>query len=287
MLDLALCVLFSSSLFVIFKLFSKYKIQTLYAIITNYVVACLFSTLFYDGIILVNEIPQKPWFLGTLALGVLFIVVFVIAARTSQKIGVSVASVASKMSLVIPVLAGILLYKEVLGPVKILGIVLAMVAVYFASVKEKNITVKVDSLILPFLLFLGSGLVDTTIKFLQDTFMEKGDFPLFSTTVFGAAGFTGIIFILIKSFKVPLKINLKNVIGGLVLGIFNYFTIHFLLNALQNDFFNSASIFTIINVGTVLLSTIFGVLIFKETMSKKNWIGIGLAIISIILVAST
>ncbi|MEB8329365.1 DMT family transporter [Flavobacteriaceae bacterium KMM 6897] len=287
MLDLALCILFSSSLFVIFKLFTKYKIQTLYAIIANYVVACLFSTLFYDGKIIVSEISKKPWFLGTLGLGVLFIVVFNITARTSQKIGVSVASVAAKMSLVIPVLVGIILYKEVLGPLKILGIVLALAAVYFASVKDRTITVKVETLILPLLLFMGSGLVDTTIKYLQVTYMVKGDFPLFSATVFGAAGITGILFILIKSYKEPLKINLRDIIGGLVLGIINYFTIHFLLRALQNDFINSASIFTINNVAIVLLSTIFGILVFKETLSKKNWIGLGLAVISIILVAST
>lgn len=287
MLDLALSVLFSSSLFVIFKLFSKYKIQTMYAIIANYGVACLFSTLFYEDNIAMTDIPKKPWFLGTLALGVLFIIVFNVMAKTSQKIGVSVASVAAKMSLVIPVLVGVLVYKEVLGPIKILGIILALAAVYFASIKNRTITVKVETLVLPLLVFMGSGLVDTSIKYLQVTYMEKGDFPIFSTTVFGAAGITGLIFILIKSYQVPLKINLRNVIAGLVLGVFNYFSIYFLLRALQNDFINSSSIFTINNVAIVLLSTIFGILFFKETLSKMNWFGIGLAVISIILVATT
>ncbi len=287
MLDLALCVLFSSSLFVIFKLFSKYKIQTLYAIICNYVVACLFSTLFYEGKITVNDLTEKPWFLGTMALGILFIVVFIITAKTSQKIGVSVASVASKMSLIIPVIAGVLIYKEVLGPIKIIGIVLSLVAVYFASIKNRTLTVKMETIILPLLLFLGSGMVDTSIKYLQATYMEKEDYPLFSATVFGAAGFIGLIFILLKSFREPLRPNLRNVLGGLVLGIVNYFSIYFLLRALENDFINSASIFTLNHVATVLLSTIFGIVLFKESLSKKNWFGIGLAVISIILVAST
>lgn len=287
MLDLALSVLFSSSLFVIFKLFTKYNIQTLYAIIANYVVACFFSMLFYEDNVALTDIPQKPWFLGTLALGVLFILVFNIMAKTSQKVGVSVASVAAKMSLVIPVMVGVLLYKEILGPIKIIGIILALAAVYFASIKERSIRVSVETLILPMLVFLGSGLVDSTIKYLQVTYMEKGDFPLFSTTVFGAAGITGIIFISIKSFQAPLRVNLRDVIAGLVLGVFNYFSIYFILRALENDFINSASIFTINNVAIVLLSTIFGIIFFKETLSKKNWFGIGLAVISIILVAAT
>ena len=117
MLDLALSVLFSSIIFVIFKLFDTYRIQTLYAIITNYVVACTVGLLLYKGTVAVETIPQKPWFWGTFALGGLFIVVFNLIAATAQKNGVSVASVATKMSLVIPVIVGVSVYKEELGPI--------------------------------------------------------------------------------------------------------------------------------------------------------------------------
>ncbi len=142
MLDLGLSILFSSLIFVIFKLFDTYKIETSYAITTNYVVASTVGLLLYDQDIVLSAIPGKPWFLGTLALGILFIVVFNLMAAASQKSGVSVASVATKMSLVIPVLFGLLVYKEHLGPLKILGILLALVAVYFASVKERVIPIK-------------------------------------------------------------------------------------------------------------------------------------------------
>ena len=59
-------------------------------------------------------------------------------ARTSQIMGVSVASVATKMSLVIPVILGILVYKEHLGWIKFLGIGLALGAVFFTSMKDKS-----------------------------------------------------------------------------------------------------------------------------------------------------
>ena len=167
MIDLILCILFSSSLFVIFKLYNTYKVQTLFAIITNYFVAGIFSTFFYEESIQLSSIPEKSWFLPTVSLGFLFITVFYITAKTSQEIGVSVASVASKMSLVIPVLAGVMLYKEELGGIKIIGIVLALIAVYFSSLKNRTITVKTGTLVLPLLLFIGSGLVDTSIKYIQ------------------------------------------------------------------------------------------------------------------------
>jgi drug/metabolite transporter (DMT)-like permease len=285
MIDLILCILFSSSLFVIFKLFNTYKIQTLFAIITNYFIAGAFSTFFYTKTIDISLIPDKAWFFPTISLGFLFITVFYITARTSQEIGVSVASVASKMSLVIPVLVGVMLYKEDLGPIKVFGIVLALIAVYFSSLKNKTITVKTGTLVLPLLLFIGSGLVDTSIKYIQTTYVPKDEFPLFSTVVFTSAGVFGVLFILIRSYKIPLKINYRNILGGIVLGVFNYLTLHFLLRALQNDFSDSSSIFTINNVATVLFSTLLGILLFKEKLIPKNWIGIGLAVISIIIVA--
>ncbi|MGB5360713.1 MAG: EamA/RhaT family transporter, partial [Eudoraea sp.] len=48
---------------------------------------------------------------------------------------------------------------------------------------------------------------------------------------------------------------------------------------------NSASIFTLNNVAIVMFSTLLGIVLFKEKISPKNWGGILLAVISIILVA--
>ncbi len=285
MLDLTLSVLCSSLIFVIFKLFDVYKIQTLYAIITNYIVACLTGLFFYEEPIKVNQVITADWFWGTLALGVLFILIFNLMAKTSQKVGVSVASVATKMSLVVPVVVGVLLYKESLSFLKIVGILLALAAVYFASIKENKISFSKEYLLLPILVFLGSGVIDASINYFRETKLNSIEFPLFSAIVFAAAALTGLSFILIKATKKPLKINFRNVLGGIALGVPNYFSIFFLLRALQNNTLNSASVFTINNVAIVMFSTVLGIVLFKEKISFKNWGGIALAIISILLVA--
>src|SRR6056297_3863476 len=139
MIYLALSVLSSTLIFVAFKLFDVYKIQTLYAIITNYVVACTVGFFLYDGPVGISDLTNKSWFIGPILLGVLFIVIFNLMAKTAQVSGVSVASVATKMSLAIPVVMGMLLYGEQLSALQIIGIVLALVAVYLASVKVKSI----------------------------------------------------------------------------------------------------------------------------------------------------
>ncbi len=285
MIYLALSVLSSSIIFVVFKLFTRYKVETLFAIVVNYVVACFAGLIFYKGDVTLPEIPEKPWFLGTVLLGVLFILVFNLMAATAQRLGVSVASVATKMSLVIPVLFGVAIYREELGALKILGIVLALAAVYFVSAKARSVSFQKASLLLPLSVFLGSGVIDTSIKYIQEFYVKENDYPIFSSTVFAAAAVTGIVFIVIKSLKKPVKISIRNVMGGIALGVPNYFSIYFLLKALQHDSLNSASVFTINNVAIVMFSTLLGILLFKEQISTKNWGGIGLAVISIVLVA--
>jgi len=249
------------------------------------VVACIVGLFFYTGEVNSSEIVQKPWFFGTFLLGVLFIIVFNIMAKTSQIVGVSVASVATKMSLVIPVIFGVVVYGEELGLFKIIGILLALAAVYFASIKEKQVSIKRSALLLPILVFLGSGVIDTSIKYAQEVYIEENEFPLFSAIVFASAAVVGMVFIIIKSFQKPLKANFRNVLGGIVLGVPNYFSIYYLLRALQHPDLNSASVFTINNVAVVMLSTLLGILLFKERVSLKNWGGIFLAVVSIILVA--
>jgi drug/metabolite transporter (DMT)-like permease len=285
MIYLALSVLFSSLIFVVFKLFVKYRVQTIYAIIINYFTACIVGLLFYQEPFDPEIIPQKSWFWGAVALGVLFIIVFNLMAATSQKLGVSVASVATKMSLAIPVLFGVVLYQEHLSLLQIIGIILALFAVFFASLKEKKIKAEKWAFTLPLFVFLGSGIIDTSIKYFQEEHMQEEEYALFSATVFAAAAISGILFLIFKSIKQPLILNLKNVLAGICLGVPNYFSIYFLLKALRHPTWNSASVFTINNVAIVMFSTLLGILLFKEILSVKNWLGIGLAIVSIILVA--
>ncbi|WP_149276042.1 DMT family transporter [Pareuzebyella sediminis] len=282
---LALSILASSLIFVIFKLFSKHGVQTIYAIVVNYFIAGTMGFILYNDGGNWKTIIDKPWFWGTLLLGVLFIVVFNLMAITSQRSGVSVASVATKMSLVIPVLFGVVVYKEELGALKVLGIFLALAAVYFSSIKQQSLIVQKASLVFPVLVFLGSGIIDTSIKYIQEMYINENEYPLFSAAVFGSAAFSGTVMLSIKSLKKPLKFNSKNILGGIALGIPNYFSIYFLLKALENETLNSASIFTINNVAIVMFSTLLGILLFKEKISLMNWAGIALAILSIVIVA--
>ena len=287
MIFLALSIIASTLIFVIFRLFASYNINTLQAIVVNYFVACSCGVIGYQNSIELSAIPQYNWFYYTLALGALFIIVFNLMAITTQHSGLSVVSVATKMALVIPIAFGLWYYKEPLGPFKAAGIVLALIAVYLVAVKkDSGIILQKRNLVYPVLVFLGSGLIDTSLNFLQNDFItDKSLIPLFSSTIFMTAGVIGIMVLTAQKIKGVLVLEFKNIIAGIVLGIPNYFSIYFLVKALRSDLFDSSGIFTLNNVAIVITSTLLGIVFFKEQLSIKNWIGITLAVISIALVS--
>ena len=282
MLYILLSVLLNASLFIIFKLFDKFKINTIQAIVINYYVA--FGVAYYasDVNFSITKTPYEDWFLGTVFLGFLFITLFYVMGLTAQKLGMSVVAVASKMSVVIPVLVGIIIYKESIGIYKIIGILLALIAVYYTSHKE-NKALNKAYFYLPLVLFFGSGVLDTTLNYIQTTYVAANETSVYLSTIFLVAGILGSVFLLLFFLAKKTALDFKSVIAGIVLGIPNYFAMYFLLKALQTDL-DSSTIFTVNNVAIVLFSAVLGLLLFKEQLSKKNIIGIGLAIISIILI---
>ena len=285
MIYLLLSVVFSTSLFVIFKYFDIYKIDTLKAIVVNYIVAFTLGFTLAEEKISISSLPNQPWVYGAVALGLLFVSIFFVMALTAQRNGVSVVSVAGKMSVVVPILFGVYLYNESLGVFKIIGILIALVAVYLASVKEDKNKHEKAGLFLPVILFIGSGTIDTTLKYVQDKYVNQNDVEIFSGSLFGFAAFFGLIILLIKTIKKPESFGVKNIIAGIVLGVPNYYSIVFLIKSLQTKGFESSTLFTINNVSIVIVSTLVGLLLFKEKFSTKNKLGILLAIVGIVLVA--
>ena len=280
MIFLILSVLSSTAIFVLFKLFNRQNVNTLQAIVYNYITASTCGLLLYQKPIQLNNFMNKPWFYVALALGFLFIAIFSVMALTAQKNGLSVASVASKMSVIIPVLFGIIIYKESVGFYKILGIILALVAVVLASIKPKSNVRLTRSIYLPIVLFLGSGIIETSVNH----YAPDGNMPLFLSIIFASAGIIGFALVGLKSMNTKQRFNRKSIPFGIALGLVNYSSMYFLLKALRVEGFETSSVFTINNVAIVAVTCLIGLLVFKELISYKNWLGIGLALISIILV---
>lgn len=284
MIYLLLSILFNAVLFVIIKLFAKFNIDALQALVVNYFVAFLVGLLFLEVDVVPQEIMNENWFKGSILLGFVFISTFYATTLTSQRNGLSVASVASKMSVIIPITLGVFLYNETLNAIKIIGILLALVAVYFTSKKETGEVQKATNLLYPILVFIGAGTIDSSLKYLQTFHVASDKISLFSSITFLCAFFVGLLILLFLSIQGKIKFSGRNILGGIALGLPNYFSLYFLVKMLEAKAFESATLFTIHNIAIVIVSTFVGILFFKEQISIRNAFGIGLALFALYLV---
>jgi drug/metabolite transporter (DMT)-like permease len=281
---LLLSILFNAVLFVIIKLFAKYSIDALQALVVNYLTAFFVGLFFLETEINGSQIVQQKWFVGSVLLGFIFIGTFYVTTLTSQKNGLSVASVASKMSVIIPIILGVFLYNESLNFYKIIGVVLALIAIYFTSKKEAGKVQQASNLLLPMLVFIGAGTIDSSLKYLQTNCVAAHQIGLFSTITFLCAFCVGILVIVFMCLQGKLTFSSRAIFGGILLGIPNYFSLYFLVKMLEAKPFESATLFTIHNISIVIVATFAGMLFFKEKISLRNAFGIILALVALYLV---
>jgi drug/metabolite transporter (DMT)-like permease len=288
MLFLIGSIVLTSYLTLSFKVLERLRINTFQAIVFNYL-ACVITGSLFNGHFPINAAAmQQPWFPWALLMGCLFISIFNVIGFTTQQLGVSVASVANKLSLVIPFVFSIYLYNEPLTTLKLLGILLALAAVYLTvktDKKEGNLPRSKWLLILPVVLFAGSGLLDTLVKYTEQRFLDGSNNNDFITTAFAGAAIIGGLLLLIMVLTGRQKFDYRAVIAGAAIGFPNYFSIWCLMAVLKQYAGNSSAILPINNMGIVLLSAVAAWLVFKEKLSGINWLGILLAIGAIALIA--
>ncbi len=186
----------------------------------------------------------------------------------------------------------IYLYNEEWAWLKIAGILLALLAVIFTCFpsKQKQTTTsrqlnKAHYFLLPVVLFIGSGLMDTILKYVEQTHLNESNYNNFLIAAFSTACLTGFLILSVLLVTRKIKFDSRCILAGIAIGIPNYISIWFLVNVLKQYKGNSSAIIPINNMGIVLLSSVLASLMFKEKLSLINWVGIILALGAIALIA--
>ena len=287
MIDIFYTVITFSSMLILFKYFGKYHVNNLQAIIVNYFTAGSLALFIAnaDGIpIVFQHIILSPYIVPSLIIGLLFIITFNLLAYGTQKIGIAISTVANKMSMIIPVIIGIYLFKETLGIVKLIGIILAISAIYMTSTKGGKLSFDKKYIPIILLIFFGQGMADGTLSWAQKFTITTDNTPLFFACTFLSAGILGSLFLLYELLVKKIRFQAKSVLWGIALGIPNYLTLHFFVRSLQSPMLESSQVFPVVNMGVIILSAVGGILLFKEKLSPFNWSGIALAVIAISLI---
>jgi drug/metabolite transporter (DMT)-like permease len=281
MIYLILAILTSTLIIITFRVFERFRISILQAITVNYFVASAFGYMSESGGLRFTEIPSQSWFGSALIIGVTLIVAFNLFALSAKYAGVTVTAISSRMSVIIPVGLGFLIFNDTAGWAKLSGIILALVAFYFTSKREKAVSLNTKYVYLPMLLFMAVGLNDSMMK-VAEHFFIKGDFVVFLATAFGIALLLGIGVLLVRGRNEAFAI--RNVCAGIILGLLNWFSTLYFLKGL--DIFQVSFFVPVYNVGVVALASLLGFVFFKEKPTTSKIIGIGLAMLAIALIAN-
>lgn len=285
MIYLLLSIVCSTAIFLLFKSFSYFRLHTFQAIVVNYLVAGTAGLLLTPDWSVFQEGYDQPWFSGGLLLGFLFITLFYLMAWTSQHVGVSAASVATKMSLVLSVLYFVITDPDEQFTVwKSLGVILAIPGVYLASVKKKDKGINLRLLLIPLVIFVGSGVIDTTIGFMEKHHLHDEEAQsAFASLPFIGAFSLGAVVLLWQFLKMGKRPDLRSMAGGLVLGLVNYGSILFLIKAFDAELLDRSSLIPVNNLGVVAGSSLAAVLVFKEELSVRNKLGIVLSVVAMLV----
>ena len=272
MYNLIIAVLCSVAVSVLLKVARKRNIAIQQAIAFNYIVALSLSWFLlkpdFKGLEFTDFIAQSENTPIFLALGILLPSVFIIMSKAVEFAGIVRSDAAQRLSLFLPILAAFLIFHETLSQSKAIGIVLAFVGLFcLLSKPNQQSAVDFRGVLGLVGVWFGYGIIDILFK---QVAKSGGAFP---TTLFIAFSLAACIMFIYLLFK-RTQWNVASVVGGIILGVLNFFNILFYIKAHQSFGSNPTLVFAGMNIGVICLGTITGALIFKEKISKVNWLGI-------------
>ncbi len=280
MIWILLSVLSATSLFIVFKRFDRYGVDRFTAVLFNYLFAGATGLILFD-LQVRQALDCQNCLFFTFSLGFIFVTLFNLLAFVTSKNGASTSVLANKMAFVLPVFLAVFVFGESLNWQLILALLIGLIGLYLAvkpAVEQKH----KNSLFWPFVLFIGSGVLDFLLKIGERYVLSDWSSSMLTVAIFSSAFIWGLFYGVIKKKIIFTK---KNILWAAILGIPNFFSIYFLFKALSAFSEQSVILFPINNVGIILCTTLLAVAVYREKLSKLNLMGLFFCVLSIAILA--
>ncbi|MDI1305837.1 MAG: EamA family transporter, partial [bacterium] len=274
MLFLILSILCSVTVGVIFKVGRKYILNTTQIVAWNYVFALLLCYLFYNPDLSAID-TSAPWSIY-IPLGILLPTVFLFLAASIKHMGIVKTDAAQRLSLFIPIIASLLIFREEFNNLKIIGLLVGFPALLLILSKEsKNSN---NKWIYPAVVLVGFGTIDILFKQIALTTTLP-----FTTSLFIVFGISLILILAVVLYEIAFKkakFKSNNLLFGALVGVFNFGNILFYLKAHQAFAKNPSTVFAAMNMGVIILGSLTGIFLFKEKLNTKNYLGLFFALVA-------
>ncbi|MGQ7856029.1 EamA family transporter [Pedobacter sp. WC2501] len=281
MIYIILSICCSVTVAILLKLAKRYQISIIQVVTINYLVALSLCFLFFKpDVKLINSTAPWPIYI---ALAILLPSIFLFLAASVKNLGIVKTDIAQRLSLFIPILAAYFVFKEDFNNLKIIGLAIGFVAIFLTFLRKSDYQeAGKESLLYPIMVFVGFGVIDVLFK--QIALYKELPYTTSLFAVFCLSFIVSLLIVITMVISGKIKLQLVNVVCGLILGFFNFGNILFYMKAHKALAENPSTVFAAMNLGVIIVGTLIGIIAFKEKLSKLNYVGIVLAIAAVIFI---
>ena len=276
MLYLVLAIASSALLAVIMRVSERYSRNDMTMLAANYLMCALASVAYAGGVSMPADTTGMGLTVGVgLVNGALYLAGFVLLKWNITRSGVVLPSTFMKLGVLVPTVAAMLIFGEQPRITQLIGVAVALGAILLIQgVGGKGEgSGGLGGLIL---LMLCGGTADTMSK-VYETWGNpalKNHFLLFTFLV--ALMLCAALCILRRQ-----KVTLMDALWGLLLGVPNYYSARFLLLSLEEV--SAVVVYPTFSVGTIVLVTLVGALIFREKLGRRKMAVLGMVMAALAL----
>lgn len=276
MISLCLGILSSALVSVIMRVSGGRVKNNLGMLTMNYIVCALLAALFCD--VQQTFDFRNPGLFTALSMGgingVLYLAGFIFMQINIPRNGVVLSSIFQKLGLLVPIVISVCFYQELPSFLQGTGFLLAVAAIVLMNYQKEagNADFKLGL----FAMLLACGLAEAMSKIFKEAEIPQLE-PQFLLFTFASA----MVFCFLCMIAKKQRIGLSELLFGTLIAIPNFFSSKFLLGALES--IPAVIVFPVFSVGTILTVTLAGVLLFRERITKRQWIAIGIILVALVL----
>lgn len=275
MIYLILAILSSALVSIVVRLSGKYVSGNVGMLAVNYMMCLAIATI---GAGVQNVLPAIEGIGFTVGLGlfngILYLLGFVLLQVNVRRNGVVMSSTFMKLGVLVPMVVSICFFGEIPELAQILGFILVIAAIILINFEKEQTTMEFKAGLILLLLAGGGG--DAMSKVFEELGNEKLSEQFLLYTFLTALILCVGLVIYRKE-----KLGKMEIFFGLLIGIPNFFSAKFLLQALGTV--PAVITYPTYSIATIVVVSLTGVILFKEKVGKRQKIAMGIIFVALAL----
>ncbi len=225
-----------------------------------------------------NLFPNEPGIERTQLLGfitgVLFLACYLVFQTSVRRNGVVLSSAFSKLGLTVSIVMSIVFFGEKPTVLQTIGFILAIGAIFLMNYQKEATQSGLNIGLILVLLFGGTS--DAMAKVFEElgTASQEPQYLFYTFLV-------ALILCTALMFYKKQRLGWWELLFGVLIAIPNFVSTRFMISTLA--VIPAVIAYPAFSVGTILVVTMAGVLFFHERLSKRQWIGIGIILVALVL----